>query len=787
VKHTKPLIVRLKEIKAFSDKRDYVQKDNLLRQLMMERPTEFKVEHPNHKYPGVVHKPTNFRFHLKRKFIPYGIKTAELEGLKPFQQRAVKRILEPKQEGLVLAHGTGSGKTRESIEAYKRLNLPTNVVLPAALRANYEKELKKWIGGTPANLSIESQQAVARRGLQSDKPGGLTIVDEAHRAREGTSQLIAALKETEAKKRLALTATPIFNHPKDMSSVVNFVAGKNVLPESKPKFDEQYVGYNQVNPGIFQRLLGIKPGIVPELKNRDQLKQILNKYIDYYPGSTEGFPSSKEEAIKVQMTPKQMEIYKAIMGKAPWWVRWKVKSGLPPGRGELDHMKAFLSGARQVSNTTQGFVKDPQQVEGAKIQKAFDYLRKNVASNPRYKGIVYSNYLNSGLNPYKSLLEKANIPYGEFSGDISPKIRNQMVKDYNANKLRALLISSAGSEGLDLKGTRLIQLLEPHFNEEKEKQIIGRGIRYRSHDALPDDEKNVLIQRYLASPQAGWFSRLMGNKEIKGADEYIRNIALQKSLLTNQITDLLNEQNKGLDKQSSEKQISKHLNIKSRTPSDLYKLLNATSLASARIRAGNALQGAKALNDAGWTTPEKMLNTTWEQRVHVLNRNGYARYDESRARFLEHNAKLVKDKYRGDLRKLTNNTTPKIKELIQEFKGIGPVGANIFVRELKKLSSIKPGPLFNDKPDFESTAPHNTYNIDYKGKNIARIYHKIRTKHPSGIYIEPNYSNKRHSVPLIMKLLLKNKNLVKNISVKPIDAPHITGFHKGLQITDMLK
>ena len=75
--------------------------------------------------------------------------------------------------------------------------------------------------------------------------------------------------------------------------------------------------------------------------------------------------------------------------------------------------------------------------------------------------------------------------------------RDQMVRDYNENKIKALLLSRAGGEGLDLKGTRLIQLLEPHWNEEALKQVTGRGIRYRSHSHLPEDQRKVHVQHFV--------------------------------------------------------------------------------------------------------------------------------------------------------------------------------------------------------------------------------------------------------------------------------------------------
>lgn len=460
--------------------------------------------------------------------------------LQPYQQRVISKIKDPSLPGLVVAHGTGTGKTRTSIEAAKQLGLPTNIIPPAALQANYKKEIQRWVGPQPKNWNIQSQQRVALNGLENNQRG-LQIVDESHRARADSSQLYKALAKAPAKKRLLLSATPIFNHPNDLATLVNLAANKPLLPTDRTEFNKQFVNPVEKQPSLMQRLFGVKPGITYELKNKDRLKKVLNRYVDYHGGSTEGFPSVKDETIKVPMGDKQMDVYSSIMGKAPMWVKWKVKAGLPPGKGEFESMRAFLSGARQVSNTSSGFTTRPNDIQSAKIDAAFKNFQKQQAMNPRYKAVVYSNYLNSGLNQYKKLLEKQRIPYGEFSGAISPTVRNQLVRDYNADKIRALLVSSAGSEGLDLKGTRMVQILEPHFNEEKEKQIIGRGARYQSHAALPEAERNVLVQRYLAQPKPSFLDRMMGYGDIKGTDEYIRNMALQKNELNRQMVALMQQ------------------------------------------------------------------------------------------------------------------------------------------------------------------------------------------------------------------------------------------------------
>ena len=60
----------------------------------------------------------------------------------------------------------------------------------------------------------------------------------------------------------------------------------------------------------------------------------------------------------------------------------------------------------------------------------------------------------------------------------------------------------------------------------------------------------------------------------------------------------------------------------------LFQLLYSALLLSARIPAENAVQAAKALIEAGLTTPEEMAQASWQDRVDVITWHGYKRYDE---------------------------------------------------------------------------------------------------------------------------------------------------------------
>lgn len=458
----------------------------------------------------------------------------------PHQKRVADRLSKDDQPGLVAVHGLGSGKTLTSILTEDQLKLPTTVVVPAALRGNYAKELSKHVTGNDhPKVDIVSMQNAA---LAGSVPGdGLLVVDEAHRARGMDSKTRAAIANNKAKKRLLLTATPFYNHPADIAPLINMVAGKDILPGHRPEFEKRYIKELKQRPGLIGWLRGVKPGKIPTL-NPDRAKElqaVFDKWTDSYEGSKVNFPEVKREDVKVPMDRAQRQIYDTLMKKAPFWVQYKVRRGLPPTKQESGSLNAFLGGVRQVSNTTAPFQRIGNPHE-PKVEIAFQNLKKTLDSNPRAKGVVYSNYINAGLEPYKKRLDAAGIPYGEFSGQMPKFERDNLVKAYNENKLRTLLISSAGGEGLDLKGTRLVQLLDPHWNVEKLKQVEGRGIRYKSHEGLPPEEQNVLVQRYLATlPRKGLAEKLHLKKPGLGVDEYMVGTADRKDRLNRQFRELI--------------------------------------------------------------------------------------------------------------------------------------------------------------------------------------------------------------------------------------------------------
>ncbi|NBM14752.1 endonuclease [Streptomyces sp. GC420] len=120
------------------------------------------------------------------------------------------------------------------------------------------------------------------------------------------------------------------------------------------------------------------------------------------------------------------------------------------------------------------------------------------------------------------------------------------------------------------------------------------------------------------------------------------------------------------------------------TPQPLCQLLVLACLSSTRIRASVAAASARALFDAGLRSPRRMADASWQQRVDALGEGGYRRYDESTATRLGAGAELVLEEFGGDLRRLrsaADGDRDGMRALLRKVPGIGPTGADIFLRE----------------------------------------------------------------------------------------------------------
>ncbi|MGW3137748.1 endonuclease [Streptomyces sp. NPDC001139] len=124
------------------------------------------------------------------------------------------------------------------------------------------------------------------------------------------------------------------------------------------------------------------------------------------------------------------------------------------------------------------------------------------------------------------------------------------------------------------------------------------------------------------------------------------------------------------------------------TPQPLYRLLVLALLLSARIRGSIAVDTARELYDSGLRDPRRMAGAGWRRRVDALGRGGYRRYDERTATQLGDGAELLTEQWGGDLRRMrkaADGDVGELRRLLREFPGLGPAGADIFLREVQRV------------------------------------------------------------------------------------------------------
>lgn len=429
----------------------------------------------------------------------YLIKVAA--SLQTHQSKALEKL--ENSEGLLLHHSTGSGKTRTFLEAVARLQASdpqarSLIVAPASLVSNVDKEILKHKLKINRDLldTISYERATRDSSGLSGRHYALAIADEAHRLRNTDTQRFKRVSDllANADKRLLATATANYNHLVDISPLVNIAAGQRILPVARKDMESRYVER-------FKEKKQVEDS--ERLKNTGELKALFDQYVHYYDSSEDPtvlakFPSKTETVIRVEMNPEQQRMYKFVEGDIPLPLRIKIRNNMPLDKKEMANLNAFSTGVRQVSTGYRYLDQDRRADFTPKIHKAVESLLAHRADDKNFRGLVYSNFLDSGVHEYSRLLKENGVPHQVYTGSLSAKEKDEIVKKYNTGKEPILVVSSSGAEGLDLKGTKLIQVLDPHFNPSKIKQIVGRGVRYESHAHLPAEERHVDVEHYLS-------------------------------------------------------------------------------------------------------------------------------------------------------------------------------------------------------------------------------------------------------------------------------------------------
>ena len=231
---------------------------------------------------------------------------------------------------------------------------------------------------------------------------------------------------------------------------------------------------------------------------------------------------------------------------------WDKKYGSNGLKEIMDYNHKSLNEFEYKKGNEGFFKEDKLKQYSGKITNIIKEIKKS-------KGIilVYSQYIEGGCIPVALALEEAG--YSKYGGslfknkeDVENKgsyvmitgkreLSNRMMdminicnsdENKNGEKIKVVIISRAGSEGLDFANIRQVHIMDAWYNLNRTGQIEGRAIRNQSHCRLDFKDRNVLI--FLHGTKG-----LNDDKE--AADLYMYRMAEKKSELSGKVSRILKE------------------------------------------------------------------------------------------------------------------------------------------------------------------------------------------------------------------------------------------------------
>ena len=439
--------------------------------------------------------------------------------------------------GALLFHGVGSGKTLTSVvfsHYYLSLYPKNNVciITPPSLLFNFVDVMRLFGLDVKDNrYKFETYDKFIKNYKKIVNDKTLLIIDESHILRtpitygtkhdDITDEPIEILKTGRkakeiidaanlAKKLLCMTGTAFVNHLYDIENTMTIIGQRaeplsvasfnNVVQNPELRYD--YFKYKISYFSVFDN-----PDLEKEFPNRNEIyvgielktpyKNIMESIIKGDNPYTEEGKFEKLKEIYYDKNGNLKTEYIEMPDPKTYYNKlgFNILQSLDKEKAKKGEKEKVLSEGAQLAAF---FVAQRQYgniIDGLKINFIIDKLTKN----PNMKSIIYSSFYASSLVPLIKNLRENNIKYATITGNDSVTKREKSKKDYNNidSGVNVLIISKAGTEGVDTKNTQQFFLFEPQWNEATAEQAIARAVRFKSHIELPPNQRFVNIYRLI--------------------------------------------------------------------------------------------------------------------------------------------------------------------------------------------------------------------------------------------------------------------------------------------------
>ena len=401
---------------------------------------------------------------LKDGFIPRRPNRIYLEHQKVLQNKFKENL----PETYLLYWEMGSGKTLGILSALLLLDeIPPKITIVCAISM-----IDYWVSNildfNSKNQTFEVEvmgysyfenkflEDLDENNMIKELSKRVIIIDEAHNYRNMSSNMERALRKySYAKQLYLLTGTPLVNSANELRMWASFLKINNKAP---PIDSPNSKNIEWINSNLKDKIMYFNP--------------VMNQNMQ----DNESYPEVEEKTLKIEMTWKQTLIYFLSEGTVTFKGTQIISAKKNNG----------LSLHKQVAN---GF-KD--KIKGFVSPKNEFIIEAN--NNPKeypFPHVIFSGNLETGVEDIYSKLKKNDPTISIITGNTNAIKRQEIVDEYNQGKIKNLLISRVGNEGINLLGTGTLFITTRHDNEESANQTKARVVRYESHSN--SDLKKVKI------------------------------------------------------------------------------------------------------------------------------------------------------------------------------------------------------------------------------------------------------------------------------------------------------
>jgi len=133
-----------------------------------------------------------------------------------------------------------------------------------------------------------------------------------------------------------------------------------------------------------------------------------------------------------------------------------------------------------------------------KIKKSGDEWtideKESDASKPKF--VLYTG--TEGPEEKEIVRNIYNSTWDFVPPNIAAKLRERNQNNNMGEVIKIFMITSSGAEGINLRNTRFVHIIEPYWHMVRVEQVIGRARRICSHQDLPEQLRTVKVFLYLA-------------------------------------------------------------------------------------------------------------------------------------------------------------------------------------------------------------------------------------------------------------------------------------------------